>query len=595
MGREPMTPITAEVGREVCQRAGAKALLGGTIAMLGSVVRDHAQRAGLRGRHGCSRRSRCRRPRRKPCWRRWAPRCRRSARSSANRWRRFSATTRRSKRPRRDRSRRSRPTARGSRTRRMTGDFDSVPFFRRAIELDPEFALAYARLGTVYANLAQTDEARKMTARAYELRSKVSEAERYYIEARYYTTVEPDIQKALDVVSRVAGGLSERLHRARQLRAAAQATGRHRRSAAQPGSGDARRARSARLAWANLGDTYMDAEPVRRCAEDAGDGVEAAGHRRCARHPVRDRHADRRPGPRRCAGRGRARQARRSRTCCRRPHAGRRVSRPHEGSGRACRRNGWREWMRPAGARRPVRASASWRSTKRWSGWRMPAKRANGRGLGGRAAAPSPGRRAPRRGRLTSDAASWRASCCRRRSSEFKKNNGIDPQAARGERALSALAMLAEGKPAEAIALLEPMTFDGAYFGSGRACWTIAQMQVGNWPAALKGLAFMAAERAARASAPSSRLRWRSSARVQAETRPEGRGPQELPDVLRSLEGRRPRRAAAGPGPRRVREASRNAEADVVCRPACLSESSSAPSVPSGISVTYFCPAIIFL
>ncbi len=35
----------------------------------------------------------------------------------------------------------------GLRTRRTTGDFDSVPFFRRAIELDPEFALAYARLG----------------------------------------------------------------------------------------------------------------------------------------------------------------------------------------------------------------------------------------------------------------------------------------------------------------------------------------------------------------------------------------------------------------------------------------------------------------
>ena len=39
----------------------------------------------------------------------------------------------------------------GLRTRRTTGDFDSVPFFRRAIELDPQFALAYARLGTVYA------------------------------------------------------------------------------------------------------------------------------------------------------------------------------------------------------------------------------------------------------------------------------------------------------------------------------------------------------------------------------------------------------------------------------------------------------------
>ena len=36
MGRDPMAPLTAEVGRELCQRAGAKALLGGTIASLGS-------------------------------------------------------------------------------------------------------------------------------------------------------------------------------------------------------------------------------------------------------------------------------------------------------------------------------------------------------------------------------------------------------------------------------------------------------------------------------------------------------------------------------------------------------------------------------
>jgi tetratricopeptide (TPR) repeat protein len=86
----------------------------------------------------------------------------------------------------------------GIRTRRMTSDFDSVPFFRRAIELDPEFALAYARLGTVYNNLGQGDEAKKMTARAYELRQKVSEAERLYIEARYFSVVEVDIQKAID-------------------------------------------------------------------------------------------------------------------------------------------------------------------------------------------------------------------------------------------------------------------------------------------------------------------------------------------------------------------------------------------------------------
>ena len=106
MGREPMTPITAEIGREMCQRAGAKALLGGTIAMLGSsyVLTLNAQDCVERQR--ASPRSRRRRRRRKPCCRRWAPRCRRSAKSSASRSRRFSATTPRSKRRRRRRSKR---------------------------------------------------------------------------------------------------------------------------------------------------------------------------------------------------------------------------------------------------------------------------------------------------------------------------------------------------------------------------------------------------------------------------------------------------------------------------------------------------------
>ena len=91
------------------------------------------------------------------------------------------------------------------RARRTTGDFDSVPFFRRAIELDPEFALAYARLGTVYGNLRQTGEARTMTERAYELRAKTSEAERLYIEARYHTTVGQDVERALETYGLLLG------------------------------------------------------------------------------------------------------------------------------------------------------------------------------------------------------------------------------------------------------------------------------------------------------------------------------------------------------------------------------------------------------
>ena len=86
----------------------------------------------------------------------------------------------------------------GMTTRRTDGDLNSVPFFRRAVELDPEFALAHARLGTVLSNLGEGDEAEKAARRAYELRVKASERERLYIEARYYTTVERSPQKAIE-------------------------------------------------------------------------------------------------------------------------------------------------------------------------------------------------------------------------------------------------------------------------------------------------------------------------------------------------------------------------------------------------------------
>ncbi|MFP5380253.1 MAG: tetratricopeptide repeat protein, partial [Vicinamibacteria bacterium] len=76
--------------------------------------------------------------------------------------------------------------------------FASVPFFTRALELDPEFALAHARLGTVYSNLGEQDQARTHTSRAYELRDKVSERERYYIDARYYSSVERDVDRAIE-------------------------------------------------------------------------------------------------------------------------------------------------------------------------------------------------------------------------------------------------------------------------------------------------------------------------------------------------------------------------------------------------------------
>ena len=62
----------------------------------------------------------------------------------------------------------------------------SLPFYKRAVELDPNFALAYARLGTVYGNIGQDDLEEQYQQKAFELRDRASERERLYITGHYY-------------------------------------------------------------------------------------------------------------------------------------------------------------------------------------------------------------------------------------------------------------------------------------------------------------------------------------------------------------------------------------------------------------------------
>ena len=61
----------------------------------------------------------------------------------------------------------------------------AVPLFQRAISLDPNFAMAYARLGTNYGNLSQAARAAENTRKAYELRERVGEREKLYIVSHY--------------------------------------------------------------------------------------------------------------------------------------------------------------------------------------------------------------------------------------------------------------------------------------------------------------------------------------------------------------------------------------------------------------------------
>jgi len=77
----------------------------------------------------------------------------------------------------------------------------AVPLLKQAAEIDPNFAMAHARLGAAYANMGQRPDARAALIRAYELRGRASEIERFYIEARHAEVVLNDDLKAVEVYS----------------------------------------------------------------------------------------------------------------------------------------------------------------------------------------------------------------------------------------------------------------------------------------------------------------------------------------------------------------------------------------------------------
>jgi serine/threonine protein kinase/tetratricopeptide (TPR) repeat protein len=78
-------------------------------------------------------------------------------------------------------------------------DDAAIPSLKKAVALDPNFAMAHATLGVVYGNLGRTAEALPALRKAYELRDRASEREKLYIEAHYYDEVAVDAEKALAV------------------------------------------------------------------------------------------------------------------------------------------------------------------------------------------------------------------------------------------------------------------------------------------------------------------------------------------------------------------------------------------------------------
>jgi tetratricopeptide (TPR) repeat protein len=84
----------------------------------------------------------------------------------------------------------------GVKTRYAKGETAALPFLKRAVDLDPNFAMAYSRISAVYLNLNEVGRGAENARKAYDLREKVSERERFFIEGNYYYSATGELEKA---------------------------------------------------------------------------------------------------------------------------------------------------------------------------------------------------------------------------------------------------------------------------------------------------------------------------------------------------------------------------------------------------------------
>lgn len=199
MGRSPDERLTGDVAQEICERQGIKALLTGSIASLGSHYVITLQALNSRTSDSLAREQveASSREQVLAALDKAASRLRRKLGESLSSIQQFDvpltqATTSSLE------ALKAYTLARGQHLR---GDFaGSIPLFKRAIELDPNFAGAYLNLGVAYFNLDKQDQAAEYTKKAFELRDRVSEREKLFISSRYFDSVTGELDKSIETL-----------------------------------------------------------------------------------------------------------------------------------------------------------------------------------------------------------------------------------------------------------------------------------------------------------------------------------------------------------------------------------------------------------
>jgi eukaryotic-like serine/threonine-protein kinase len=195
MGQKPGAALTMELSRELCQRMGAAAILDGSIARLGDeyVLGLRATQCRTGALLDAEQVQVARKEELLDALSRIASKFRtrvgESLASVKNRDTPLAEATTPSLEA-------LKAYSAGVKTLSSKGSFAALPLFRRATELDPQFSTAHAWLGHMYADLGEDDLSVQSASKAFQLRARASERERFFIDASYDILVTGDLAKA---------------------------------------------------------------------------------------------------------------------------------------------------------------------------------------------------------------------------------------------------------------------------------------------------------------------------------------------------------------------------------------------------------------
>jgi eukaryotic-like serine/threonine-protein kinase len=185
MGKPPDTRLTSDIGREICQRAHVKAMLTGAIAPLGSeyVITLEAINAATGDSLAQVQEQAASKEQVLNALGLGADKLRGSLGESLASIQKFA-------KPLQEVTTSSlealKAFTQADELREKGDALPPVALYQRAIELDPNFAMAYARIGNQYLTVGQADLARQNFQKAFELRERASEREKFYITNKYY-------------------------------------------------------------------------------------------------------------------------------------------------------------------------------------------------------------------------------------------------------------------------------------------------------------------------------------------------------------------------------------------------------------------------